>query len=172
MTFDILIWSKSILVTTPARWLKLVEEVPLELLMMQPAPDEWSALQCLQHLVDVEQNRFPVRLKALMSRQPFPNHTSPNNGVTADPTVGLAAEFEMLRKQNLEEFDKVTESDLANQALHAGYGMVTMSDLLHNMAAHDLMHTVQAERAMMQPFIRGCGAWVVNYEDHIAKSIS
>jgi len=28
-----------------------------------------------------------------------------------------------------------------------------------NGSAHDLMHTVQAERAMMQPFIAGSGPW-------------
>lgn len=25
--------------------------------------------------------------------------------------------------------------------------------------AHDLNHTIQAERSLMQPFIRGCGPW-------------
>jgi hypothetical protein len=29
------------------------------------------------------------------------------------------------------------------------------------------MHTVQAERAMMQPFIRGCGPWLKYFVDHL-----
>lgn len=170
MTHDILAWSKSVLVTTPQRWLNLVETVPVEVLQMQPAPNEWSALQCLQHIVDVERQSFPVRLKALLAGQPFPGFNPQANGAKAEPTIALAAEFDTLRKQNLETYDKVTEADLAREALHAEYGMVTMSQFLHHMAAHDLMHTVQAERAMMQPFIRGCGPWVVNYTDHIAKT--
>jgi hypothetical protein len=33
-------------------------------------------------------------------------------------------------------------------------------------AAHDLMHTVQAERAMMQSFILGSGTWRPFFLDH------
>jgi hypothetical protein len=41
--------------------------------------------------------------------------------------------------------------------------------MLNEWAAHDLMHTVQAERAIMQPFIAGSGAWKVYFSDHIAS---
>jgi uncharacterized damage-inducible protein DinB len=149
--------------------LQLTETVPVELLSMQPAPNEWSALQCLQHIVDVERKSFPVRLKALLSGQPFPGFSPKSDGAKAEPTIALASEFATLRKQNLEEYAKITDADLEREALHAEYGMVTMSQFLHHVAAHDLMHTVQAERAMMQPFIRGCGKWQVNYTDHVAK---
>jgi len=32
------------------------------------------------------------------------------------------------------------------------------------------MHTVQAERALMQPFIEGCGPWRPYFRDHAAGS--
>ena len=31
--------------------------------------------------------------------------------------------------------------------------------MIHQWAGHDLMHTVQGERALLQPFIEGCGPW-------------
>jgi hypothetical protein len=31
--------------------------------------------------------------------------------------------------------------------------------MVHEWAAHDLNHTVQAERALMHPFIAGSGPW-------------
>ena len=31
---------------------------------------------------------------------------------------------------------------------------------------HDLMHTVQAERAILQPFIIGSGPWRLYFQDH------
>jgi hypothetical protein len=31
-----------------------------------------------------------------------------------------------------------------------------------------LEHTVQAERALMQPFIEGCGPWRMYFLDHVA----
>jgi len=33
-------------------------------------------------------------------------------------------------------------------------------------AAHDLMHTVQAERALMQPFLAKSGPWRPYFADH------
>jgi hypothetical protein len=38
--------------------------------------------------------------------------------------------------------------------------------MLHTWAAHDLNHTIQAERALMQPFMLGCGPWRSFFQDH------
>jgi len=61
---------------------------------------------------------------------------------------------------------KITVVDLSRQARHQELGIVTMHELLHEWAGHDLMHTVQAERALMQPFIQGCGPWQSYFSDH------
>ena len=45
-------------------------------------------------------------------------------------------------------------------------GSVTLAEMLHTWAAHDLNHTVQAERALMQPFLLGCGPWRTFFRDH------
>src|SRR5690606_22802059 len=115
------------------------------------APGEWSALECLQHMVEVEKVSFPVRLKALLAGEPFPGF-NPADSVKAPPSIALAVEFEQLRNQTLNLLDQVTETDLDRQALHAEYGMVSMREFLHHWAGHDLMHLVQAERALKQPF--------------------
>jgi uncharacterized damage-inducible protein DinB len=165
----ILEWSYSILSNTPIRWANLVQMIPLDLLTMRPAPNEWSALECLQHLVDVERISTHVRLKALMAGQAFPAFNPDEQPPKAAPTIDLANEFANLRRESLILLEQVTVADLERRALHAEYGMVTMSEFLHHIAAHDLMHTVQAEQAMMQPLIKGCGAWDVNYTAHLAK---
>ncbi|MBA3873416.1 MAG: DinB family protein [Anaerolineae bacterium] len=169
MTDNILNWSKSILAISPARWLRLVQSVPMELLSMRPAENEWSAIECLQHVVDVERTSFPTRIKALLAEQPFAGFNPSDQPPKPAPTITLANEFNQLRQETLALFNQITEANLDNQSLHAEYGMVTMRQLVHHMAGHDLNHLVQAERALMQPFIQGCGPWVVNYEDHIAK---
>jgi hypothetical protein len=43
-----------------------------------------------------------------------------------------------------------------------------MGELIHEWAGHDLMHTVQGERAILQPFIEGCGPWMPYFADHAA----
>jgi hypothetical protein len=169
MTENILQWSRSILVISPSRWLSLVQSAPIELLMMRPALNEWSAIECLQHVVEVERDSFPERIKALLAGRPFTAFNPADRPPKPAPTAALADEFKELRQTTLGLFDQITEADLDKQALHAEYGMVTMRQFVNHMAGHDLNHFVQAERALMQPFIRGCGPWVENYTDHIVK---
>ncbi len=54
----------SILRTTPRRWEDLTASLPAELLRTAPARGEWSALDCLAHLVETELQVFPVRVQA------------------------------------------------------------------------------------------------------------
>jgi hypothetical protein len=63
---------KSILSTTAARWLSLTETIPNDLLTRSPAPNEWSALECLGHLLATEQWVFPVRARALLASLSIP----------------------------------------------------------------------------------------------------
>jgi hypothetical protein len=39
-------------------------------------------------------------------------------------------------------------------------------------SALDLMHTVQGERALLQPFIDGCGPWKRYFSDHAVPPLS
>ena len=75
-----------------------------------------------------------------------------------------------MRADSLALWDKLAESDLDRTARHSELGVVTLRELLNEWAGHDLMHTVQAERALMQPFIEGCGPWRSYFTDHIAAS--
>jgi hypothetical protein len=78
----------------------------------------------------------------------------------------LAEEFARLRRESLLILEKLTPSDLERKARHAELGMVKLTEMVHEWAAHDLNHTVQAERALMQPFIQGSGPWQVYFTDH------
>ncbi|MBP2677512.1 MAG: DinB family protein, partial [Deltaproteobacteria bacterium] len=49
---------------------------------------------------------------------------------------------------------------------HQELGVVTLGEMIHEWAGHDLMHTVQGERAILQPFIDGCGPWKRYFSDH------
>lgn len=62
---DILTESRAILQTMPLRWQNLAESLPPSLLDLPPAEGEWSALDCLQHLVDTERWVFPVRVAGI-----------------------------------------------------------------------------------------------------------
>jgi hypothetical protein len=164
-------WVRSIITTTPARWTNLTENLPIELLTRAPLAGEWSAVECLLHLIDVEQV-FTVRIKAFLAGQDFPGFNPDQHGtkLAGSPApLDLAQEFARLRSANLNLLNQVGEADLARQARHEELGLVTMDQLMHEWATHDLNHTIQAERALIQPFIQGCGPWTIYFTDQQVK---
>jgi hypothetical protein len=161
---------RSILSITPERWQRLAESLPNDLLERKPEPDAWSARECLSHILETEKlNTFRVR--CFLEGKDFPAFNPDEEGSPATRTAQeLARQFVFMRQETLALLDTLTVSDLDRGARHGGLGPVTLRQLLNNWAAHDLNHTVQAERAIMQPFIDDCGPWQVYYDDHWVKA--
>ncbi len=161
----------AVLSTTAPRWDRLTRDLPADLLARPAAPGQWSALNCLQHLVDAERFVFPARVRAFLAARDFDAFDPDRQGTVARTdrsAAELAAEFAVLRGESLALLATLTPADLSRPGVHPELGPVTLSHLLHEWAGHDLMHTVQAERALMQPFIEGCGPWRVYFTDHVA----
>jgi hypothetical protein len=159
---------KAVLATTTTRWSSMIETLPEDLLTRIPLPNEWSAMDCLCHLLDAERWVFPMRVQALLTGENFVAFDPDKQGThytTQDPKQ-LSEEFLQLRRSSLIELDKVTLNDISRTSRHSELGIVTLEELLHEWAAHDLMHTVQAERAMLQPLILGSGPWRPYFQDH------
>jgi hypothetical protein len=70
------------------------------------------------------------------------------------------------RARSLASLELVSEADLDRTARHPELGRVTLREMLNEWAAHDLMHTVQAERAVIQPFIVESGPWRSYFANH------
>jgi uncharacterized damage-inducible protein DinB len=162
---------QAVLSTTPERWQRLVSTLPIDLLTRPPAAGEWSALNCLQHLVDVERVLFPVRVHAFLAGRDFTDFdpNQPHGGPDFQTPEQLAAAFARYRQENLALLKQLKDDDLRRTAQHPQFGTVTLAQMLHTWAAHDLNHTVQAERALMQPFMLGCGPWRSFFRDHEIK---
>ena len=159
---------QAILSTTPERWQRLVGRLPADLLTRPAAEGEWSALNCLRHLLVTERLVFPPRFRAFFTGEAFTNF-DPNAqyaDLDAKTPEQLVAEFARRRQENLALLEAVKDEDLKRTAQHPQFGTVTLGQLLHTWAAHDLNHTVQAERALMQPFMIGAGPWRSFFRDH------
>lgn len=158
----------ALLSTTSERWQRLVSTLPLDLLSRSPTEGEWSALRCLEHLLDAERQVFPVRLRAILAGEDFvdfdPNQR--HEDAHAHNAEYLIASFTSARQDSLALLGQVKDDDLGRTAQHPKFGTVTLSELLHTWAAHDLNHTIQAERALMQPFMLGSGPWRSFFRDH------
>lgn len=170
---NLLLSVQTVLSSTPARWVSLTETIPIELLTRPAAPGEWSALECLQHLLDAERLVFPVRLQCLLAGQDFAAFDPDAQGTKPSGSqmpAEVAAQFAEVRTASLALLGQITPSDFGRTARHAELGLVTLAELLHEWAAHDLMHTVQAEQALMQPFIAGCGPWRPYFAAHETRN--
>ncbi|HYX51183.1 MAG TPA: DinB family protein, partial [Ktedonobacteraceae bacterium] len=154
--------------TTMTYWLSLTESLPESLLTRKPMPSEWSAMDCLCHLLDTERWIFPKRVQAILVGENFVGFDPDKQGTlyTTQDSKQLSKEFAELRKSSLVELDKLTPDDFSRTARHSELGIVTLEELLHEWGAHDLMHTVQAERAILQPLILGSGPWRSYFKDH------
>lgn len=169
---EVLAQVRSILVATPARWTELAGAVSPGLLARQPLPGQWSAVECLQHLVDTE-DIFRARVGFFLAGQAFPGFDPDRQGTKPDVSQApaeLARRFSSLRDASLAALDRILPADLVRTARHQELGPVTLEQMVLEWAAHDLNHTVQAERALMQPFIAGSGPWQSFFADHVAKA--
>ena len=161
--------ANSLLAASSARWQILADMAPASLWTQSPTPDDWSAHQCLHHLIEVEQLVFPMRLRAFRAGHDFPGFNPATDGRPADPEqtpTALAAEFVRWRTNTLGLLAEITPADLARTARHGELGVVSLGEFLHEWVAHDLMHLAQAEQALMQPFIAGSGPWRKYFEDY------
>jgi hypothetical protein len=166
---NVLEWTRAVLACTPARWENLTQTLPASLLTRRPAAGEWCALECLQHLIDSDAV-YRARLGFFRAGQDFPDFDPDRQGTrlgdAAEPAQ-LAARFKSMRAGSLAALAEITPADLALRAQHSLLGPVSLSDMVHAWSVHDLLHTAQAERALLQPFLLGAGAWQTLYREHL-----
>jgi DinB superfamily len=170
---EILGQARALLAITPARWQALVAAADGDLLDRAPAAGEWSALGCLGHLLEAEEHVFPVRVRAFMAGADFPAFDPDSQGTPVGSTADaprMVERFARLRTASIDLLAGVAAADLGRTARHAELGIVTLDEQLNEWIAHDLMHTVQAERALMQPFIPASGPWRALFAEHEAGS--
>src|SRR5260221_4017553 len=109
---DVLDMVKAVLATTAPRWLNMTKTLPVDLLNRQPAAGEWSATECLIHLLDTE-HIFPVRVQAILAGQAIPAFDPPTQGTkkTASSPEHLAHETCSFRHGSLAVVERVTPPD-------------------------------------------------------------
>ena len=160
---------RSTLAPVPAYWTYLAESVPDEIIRRPAAQGEWSAFQCLSHLLDSERMVFPVRVRLFLAGGDAIANFDPDEESTDYSRMSpaeVAGEFARHRRENLHLLEQVQPEHLSREARHSELGMVTLGEMLNEWVSHDFNHTIQAERALMQAFIPGSGPWRPSFEEH------
>jgi uncharacterized damage-inducible protein DinB len=160
---------RRVMSTTIARWQNLVDTVP-ETLLNRPSTDgEWSAADCLRHMLYVERRFFDWRLNNLLDEVPelvpydrYGTHEPEPERTPREAIAALAAD----RRKHEDMLAKLEPADLERGSHHPTFGRVTLRYLLSLWAAHDLQHTMQAEEAIMRAFIPNTGPWRKEFTAH------
>lgn len=155
------------------RW-RAIASLGRNTIVRRPQPGEWSALECLIHAADTEP-LFEQRIQAILNgEQTIPafdpaTESTPVDSVT--DTADVVARLAEQRTRNETILEIITEADLDKGSRHLRLGPVTLRQLLNQFPAHDLMHLVQAERAMMQTYIPQAGPWRSYFADHDVEAL-
>jgi DinB family protein len=137
---------------TPAALRALVAEAG-DRLRARPAPGEWSALECIGHIVDGELVVSGRYRWIVAEEEPDlvgydqDSWVSGLHHAEADPAV-LLAMFDGLRASNLDLWARLPVADRARAGLHRERGPESYELTFRMLAGHDRVHLRQAREAL------------------------
>jgi hypothetical protein len=118
----------------------------------RPAPGEWSANECVGHLIEADQRGFGGRIRTILAADP----DSPVPLQTWDPPVVattradherepdvLIAEFAALRSEGVDLVRSLRAEDLGRSGTHPEVGELRVDELLAECVHHDRNHVRQ-----------------------------
>ena len=119
----------------------------------RPEPGEWSANECVGHLIEAERRGFAGRIRTILaaasSRTPTILEAWDQVGVAAARRdhlrsgAELAAEFDTLRADSLALVRGLRPADLARGGDHPEVGPLRVDELLGEWVHHDRNHVRQ-----------------------------
>ena len=158
-----------LLAATPEILRGLMCEVTAEDARWKPAPDRFSIAEVLAHLSHSEGHCYRARLDRFMSeeRPEFePDDAKFHLDLyrNADPENAFD-HFEDQRDSNVEYLRDLPKGAGARVALHREAGEITLAEMLHEWAMHDLGHIRQvAELVRASTYLAGAGALGRDYQ--------
>lgn len=135
----------------------------------KPAPDRFSVAEVLAHLSHSEGHCYRMRLDRFMSES-LPEFEPDDAQMYLDLYRDVDPEdafdhFEEQRETNIEYLRNLPSAASQRKALHREYGEITLSEMLHEWALHDLGHVRQiAELVRARKYLAGAGAMGRSYK--------
>jgi hypothetical protein len=151
-----------LLEATPEILRGLMTELSEEDARWKPAPDRFSVAEVLAHLSHSEGACYRMRVDRFLTEQrPAFQPDDAQMYIAlyrgADPDDAFDR-FEEQRKANVEFLRGLPASAGARTAAHQEYGEITLSEMLHEWALHDLGHVRQiAELVRARKYWAGAG---------------
>ena len=151
-----------LLEATPAMLRGLMSEISEEDARWKPAPDRFSIAEVLAHLSHSEGHCYRERVDRFLAEEmPELEPDEANMYLElykkGDPEEDFA-HFEDQRETNLELLRSLPADAGSRKAKHCTAGEITLSQMLHEWALHDLGHVRQiAELVRARQYLAGAG---------------
>jgi hypothetical protein len=118
-------------------------------LIAAPGADGWSARDVVAHLFQRQRPAIYGRVSAILEQPGGPIPDVPQNlmdpqPLRSKPFADLLAEFEEGRRACIELLRAVTPEQLTLRGVHSSIGELSIADVIHHTAFHDLVHIAQA----------------------------
>jgi len=160
-----------ILEATPGILRGLMCELTDEDARWKPAADRFSVAEVLAHLSHAEGHCYRARLDLFLHAQhPVLELYDPQQHLdayrAAEPEDAFD-HFEEQRESNLELLRGLPAAAAGRRAQHKRVGEITLSEMLHEWALHDLGHIRQvAELVRARRYLEGAGPFCDSYQLH------
>lgn len=154
--------SIDLLEATPAILRGLIAELDHDDLVWKPAPGRFSVGEVVAHLSHSEGYCYRARLDRILSEnnptiEPDDAQDHLELYANADPKDAFD-HFEKQRETNVEFLRALSMADGDRVALHSKVGPITLLQMLHEWALHDLGHIRQvAELVRARKYLAGAG---------------
>ena len=131
---------------TPNKLIRLTEGLALAEISFKHSPDEFSLLENLCHLRDLETQGYTPRISRMLEEKDPELADFDGARVAAEgnynnqqPDVALRA-FQTARQENVENLRSLSEEQLGREAILEGVGRITLRRLAEMMREHDEGH--------------------------------
>ena len=151
-----------ILETTPDVLGALLGGAP-DAALTAPVDEGWSVRHVVAHVLDVETVIYTDRIQRMLREDgPFIRSIDPlarmnERGLLGRDVASLLRDLATGRPAAVAALRALTAEQLQRGGEHDEAGPITVSDLVHQWAYHDLMHLKQAASILQGPLVAGMG---------------
>ena len=148
---------------TPAVVRALLGGMP-DAIVTAPGAEGWSPRDVVAHLLSIHYAANVQRVRWMLDNDDpiVPNvdehATLEASGMRAWPLARLLDEYETARAESMQWLGALTPDQLARSGRHASAGAITIADVMHHVAYHDLLHLGQITQMLYAPVEQRRGA--------------
>jgi hypothetical protein len=152
-----------VLATTPAVLHAMLGKLP-EATVNVPGAEGWSPKDVVAHLASIQRPAVIERIGALLSGggAAVPNVDEDaalaQSGLRGRPLDDALEVFAELRAEAMTLLRSIEPAQLGQRGTHSVAGEISVADIIHHVAYHDLLHVEQVARLLYVPIERERGA--------------